>query len=134
MSATDVFSSPADRRVAVPRACTLEGFTDTVSRSRGVALGELDPITTLLIRTDNSLYRVTVTRPEAREVLVQGGQFFPETTHACLSGSSVGGSLLRLAWVGIGLRMEFHAGGGRIVTSPVRAIGIERDEALPGPF
>ena len=52
-------------------------------------------------------------------------QFFPERTSACLSGSNFGGSCLKMGWVGLGLHMEFHAGGQWIITSHVRAIAVE---------
>ena len=71
---------------------------------------DVDASTTLVVRTDNSVYRITIVGPYAREVLVQGGKFFPERTRACLSGSTFGGSCLKLGWVGLGLHLEFHAG------------------------
>ena len=120
--------------VAVPRRCTLDGFAEEVSRADGIGLADLDPITTLLVRTENSLYQITVVQPRQTDVLVQGGEFFPETTPARLSESSFGGSCLKMAWVGIGLRMEFHYDGGWIITSCVRSISIQRDAPLPGPF
>ena len=52
-------------------------------------------------------------------------QFFAERTRACLNGSSFGGSCLKMGWVGLGLHMEFHAGGQWIITSHVRAIAVE---------
>ena len=58
-------------------------------------------------------------------MLVQGGAFFPVHTRACLNGSSFGGSYLKIGWVGLGLHMEFHAGGQWIITSHVRAIAVE---------
>lgn len=60
-------------------------------------------------------------------MLVQGGQFFPQATAAHLSGSGFGGSMLKLAWVGVGLRMEICQDGQRLVTSSVRAIKVEDD-------
>jgi len=42
-----------------------------------------------------------------------------------MDGSGFGGSLLKVGWIGIGLRMEILAGDQRIVTSPVRDISIE---------
>ena len=125
---------PTPRDVVVPRRCTLDGFAEEVSQTPGVDLTALDPITTLLVRTENSLYRITVREPHQRAVLVQGGSFFPETTSACLSGSSFGGSCLKMGWVGIGLHMEFHYDGNWIITSRVRSIALEEDSALPGPF
>ncbi len=91
-----------------------------------VALLDMDAFTTLVVRTDNSVYRITILRPHAREVLVQGGKFFPERTRACLSGSSFGGSCLKIGWIGLGLHLEFHAGDQWIITSHVRAIAVER--------
>ena len=85
----------------------------------------VDAFTTLVVRTDNSVYRITILKPHAREVLVQGGKFFAERTRACLSGSSLGGSWLKIGWVGLGLHMEFHAGDQWIITSHVRAIAVE---------
>ena len=118
----------------VPRPGTLDAFTEAVSRTPGVDLTRLDPITILLVRTENSLYRITVREPHQRAVLVQGGSFFPEMTHAYLNGSSFGGGCLKLGWVGIGLHMEFHSDEKWIITSRVRSITIEHNSSLPGPF
>jgi len=57
--------------------------------------------------------------------LVQGGQFFPARTRACLNGSTFGGSCLKMGWVGLGLHTEFLAGDQWIITSHVRAIAVE---------
>ena len=125
---------PTPGDAVVPRRCTLDGYADEVSQAPGVDLTALDPITRLLVRTEHSLYRMTVRAPHRRAVWVQGGLFFPETTRACLSGSSFGGSCLKMGWVGIGLHMEFHYDGGWIITSRVRSIAMEQDASLPGPF
>ncbi len=109
----------------VPRYRTLDGVTAAVSQTDGIGLIDVDAFTTLVVRTDNSIYRITILTPHLREVLVQGGKFFPERTRACLSGSSFGGSCLKIGWVGLGLHMEFHAGGQWIITSHVRAIAVE---------
>ncbi len=92
----------------VPRHRTLDRIVEAVSQADGIGLIDVDAFTTLVVRTDNSVYRITILTPHAREVVVQGGTFFPERTRACLSGSSFGGSCLKLGWVGVGLRMEFH--------------------------
>ena len=64
-------------------------------------------------------------RARTREVLVQGGRFYAEPTRACLSGSSGGGSCLKLGWIGIGLHLGFHANDQRVITSHVRSVAIE---------
>ncbi len=120
--------------VLVPRRCTLAGFSDEVAHRDGVYLRDLGPITSMRVQTENTLYEITVPRPPLSVVLVRGGRFFPETTEARFGGSSFGGSCLKLAWFGVGLRMEFHYAGGRIVTSRVRSIAILATSSLPGPF
>ncbi len=109
----------------VPRYRTLDGVVAAMSQADGIALLDVDAFATLVVRTDNSIYRITILKPHLREVLVQGGKFFPERTRACLSGSTFGGSCLKIGWVGLGLHMEFHAGDQWIITSHVRAIAVE---------
>jgi len=104
----------------ISRAATLAGFASAVASTNGVHLRDLAPLTTLLVRTRNSEYRIIVSSGDA--VLVEGGQFFPCLTEARFSGASVGGSFLKVGWIGIGLRMEILADGRRIVTSPVHDI------------
>jgi hypothetical protein len=107
----------------VPRAATLDGFVDDLAAGQGVNLRDLDPLTTLIVATCNSRYRIIVSRDTS--VIVQGGQFFPDATAARIDGATFGGSFLKMGWIGIGLRMEIFADGQRIVTSPVRDISIE---------
>ena len=106
--------------VLIPRNATLDGFVQSAAAGDGVSLRDLEPRTTLIVRTRNTIYRIIVSRNSA--ILVQGGQFFPDATVANLDGSSAGGSFLKIAWIGVGMRMEISAGDRRIVTSPVRAI------------
>ena len=116
---------------AVPRRCTLDGFTSEVADTDGVGLGELAALTTLTVTTLNSLYRVVVLDPPRPRILIQGGSFFPNPTEARLAGASFGGSMLKLSWLGCGLRMEVCSDGQRIVTSPVTSIEVERQPELP---
>ena len=87
----------------VPRHHTLDGFVEAVSQADGVRLTDVDTLTTLAVRTDNSVYQITILQAHTREVLVKGGPFFPEHTRACLSGSSRGRGCLMMGWIGIGL-------------------------------
>lgn len=112
--------------VLVPRAATLDGFAAACEGAGGVNLRDIEPLTTLLVRTCNSHYRIVVSRNTA--VFVQGGRFFPDVTDARLEGASFGGSFLKMGWIAIGLCMEIWAGGQRIVTSPVRGIDCERHD------
>ena len=70
---------------------------------------------------------VHATYTDADDGVIQGGTFFPDPTRAHVEGSSVGGNLLKIGWIGVGLRMEIVAEGRRIVTTAVRSI-IRRDD------
>ena len=61
---------PTAEGVVVPRRCTLDGFATEVSQTDGIGLADLDPITTLLVRTQNSLYQIVVVQPRKKAVLV----------------------------------------------------------------
>jgi hypothetical protein len=116
----------ADTRWA--RAATLDRIGDLVDDAAGVYLRDLPPFTTLLVWTMNSVYRVVIT--QWPEVYIQGGAFFPDPTSAYLDGASIGGSCLRVGWIGVGLIVEIRSGGRHITTSPVRAITTERASSL----
>ena len=83
---------------------------------------------------ETRLYLVIPLRLGGSDVLVQGGQFFPEATKARLLGSTFGGSFLKMHWIGIGMHLEFDAGheGGPIITTPVIGIRVERDRITKG--
>ncbi len=101
---------------------TLEGFAAQAAETVGVSLTELSPIDEFEVRTRNTRYRITVVARHEARVLVHGGAFFPVPSEAHLSGSTLGGSLLKLGWIGCGFCMELHHEGRRIVTTRVREI------------
>ena len=109
-------------------AATLDRFTTHAAAAPGVQLKDLAPMTTLLVRTCNTEYRIVVS--EGPDVLVQGGHFFPIPTSVHVEGASLGGSFLKVGWIGIGLSMELRAGEQRIVTTPVRGIETEDESRL----
>lgn len=119
--------------VIVPRHCTLSGFTDAIAGLDGLHVAALEPLTRLEMRTKNSLYEITVVEPSHWRILVRGGRFFPTETVAYLCGSGYGGTLLKVAWIGLGLCCELSTEGLRVVTSPVERFHIV-EKALPGPF
>jgi hypothetical protein len=120
--------------MAVPRRCTLEGFADEVAEAGGVDLLGLEPLTHILVRTENSLYDIYLLEPPDPKAVVRGGRFFIDPTEASLTGSSFGGNLLKRGWIGYGMRMEIYVDGRRIVTSPVKTVEILTQDAVPGPF
>ncbi len=118
----------------VPQRSTLSGFAIEALAKPGVALARLEPWSRLVVRTHNTAYHLTVLEPSESRVLVQGGHYFAEATEAVLLGSSFGGSLLKVRWIGCGMRMEISTDDRRIVTSPVRSVEVQEPVDLPGPY
>ena len=122
-----------NKQLSVPRHCTLDGFTHETSTRGGVEIGHLRPLTKLNVQTHNSFYHVTLLDPSESIALVQGGRYFQEPSEVYLCGSSYGGTLLKMSWIGFGMRMEILSQGRRVVTSPVLAVETVADTLLPGP-
>jgi hypothetical protein len=101
---------------------TLDGFSAAIAQSCGVSLADLAPIEELEVHTRNSCYRITVVDPGESRVLIQGGAFFPVTCPARIGGATLGGSMLKLGWIGYGFCLEIHDAVQCIVTTPVCAI------------
>jgi hypothetical protein len=108
----------------IPSLYTLDAVAEELGASEGLSLLELEPLTTVVVRTSHSVYRMTVL--DGTTVQLRGGAF-PDDTIVRLHGSGFGGHLLRLGWIGVGLRMEFSADAKRFISSAVRAVSIERD-------
>ena len=90
----------------------------------GVQVDRMEDMEKLVIQTRNSLYEIIIIDGRNGEILVRGGQFFPELTPARLAGATLGGSFCKMRGIYKGFRMEINASGQRTVTTPVESIGI----------
>ena len=120
---------PPTARVSCPVGADL----DTWSRHdwrEGLQIDTLQDLERLSVRTRNSTYEITVLCARTSEVLVRGGQFFPEYTPANLAGSSLGGSFLKQHGIYVGFSMELQYDHQTIVTTRVRSIGRVCDDRV----
>ena len=92
--------------------------------SSGVQLETIHDMKSLAVRTENSLYEITVISGQTGDVLVRGGSFFPEFTAARVAGSSLRGSFLKVRGIYPGFNLEIHSGTRLIITSRVRQISV----------
>ena len=110
----------------IPRYCSLEEVTEISPLLEGVSLTTLEACDTIHVRTRNSAYEIFLLDPNSGRAIVRGGEYFAEPVEATVSGSSFGGCMLKMGWIGVGLRMEIYVNGQRTVTSPVQSLRVER--------
>jgi hypothetical protein len=104
-----------------PAGACLETWS-TRTWNAGIQLEDLTELDVLTVETANTTYEVTVTSGERGEILVRGGRFFPEFTHATLVGASAGGSFVKERGIYIGYRMELRLRTRSILTTEVRSM------------
>jgi hypothetical protein len=117
---------------SIPAGAALD-FWSSEAWSNGVQTEQLEDMQRLFVRTRNSLYEITILDRWSGDILVRGGQFFPQLTPARLSGATLGGSFLKMRGIYVGFRMEIQAGDQRIVTTRVATIAVEAPDARHTP-
>src|SRR5262249_54002445 len=110
---------------AVTTNLTLEAFVRLHGSAEGISIDSLEAGTVLTVHTRHSRYRVVVLDGAEHRALVTGGSVFPTATEVRLAGATAGGSMLKIGWIGVGLRLELSIGRRRISTSRVRSVAID---------
>ena len=113
---------------SIPAGATLD-FWSNETWSNGVQTEQLEDMQRLFVRTRNSLYEITIIDHWSGDILVRGGQFFPQLTPARLAGATLGGSFLKMRGIYVGFGMEIQSGDQRIVTTHVATIAVEAPDA-----
>src|SRR5215469_15773869 len=106
--------TPVTETITCPGGAVLDAWSD-MEWNDGVQIDQMEELTTLAVRTTNSLYEITVLDGRTSDVLVRGGELFPVRTTVRLEGSTCGGSILKRRGIYVGLRME-------IVPQPVELV------------
>ena len=110
----------------------LDRFSDAVTRrivqseiEGGVDLRNLPEGSSIEVRTENRSYRVVV-RGDGRAHICGHPVFCPEPVLVSIHGSSWGGSMLKVAYIGRGMHLEFrHPKYDTITTSRIVEIRSE---------
>jgi hypothetical protein len=108
---------------SIPAGAILDNWSNDLWKN-GVQVDRMEDMEKLAIQTRNSLYEIIIIDGRSGEILVRGGQFFPELTPARLAGATLGGSFCKMRGIYTGFRMEINASGQRTVTTPVESIRI----------
>ena len=112
---------PIPTGIQITMAADLQTWSDAVWRD-GIQIDHVDDLETVVVETQNSTYEITIIDGIKGEVVVRGGQFFPQLTPAHLTGASMRGSFLKIRGIYLGFCVEFLHEGKRIMTSSVRRI------------
>ena len=109
-------------------------FCDEVNRNivqseieGGVCLDDLSAGVQLEVETQNHWYTIVI-RDRGQELISGHPQYCPEPVAVRIAGSTWGGSMLKLRFIGRGMRLEFsHPTYRRIVTSRIVDIRASHD-------
>jgi hypothetical protein len=108
----------------VPSHSTLQEFALEPGCVDGVGVDSLPTGTVLVVQTLHTRYRVIVLDGEQQRALVTGGSMFPVSTEVRIEGSTTGGNVMKVAWIGIGLRLEMTVDSRRVITSRICSVTI----------
>src|SRR5262245_13009752 len=108
----------------MPKFCTVDGAAEISNELEGLALWTLEACDMIHARTYNNDYEIFLLDPVSGRAMVRGGEYFTEPVEATVSGSTFGGCMLKMGWLGVGLRMEIYVNGRRTVTSPVQSLSV----------
>ena len=88
-------------------------FTVDLKNSRclhyGINVHLLKPETIVLVVTKNNLYKIIKGDEDKHDAFVQGGKLFPELKRIKFTGSTFGGSMLKIGWIGKEMLMELYS-------------------------
>ncbi len=114
------------------RFCTVGCGLDDAVRSRivqsefdgGVRLGTLSEGSRVLVDTLNNRYEIRIR--DGQTWISGHPEFCPMPVAVCVRGSSWGGSMLRRAYLGLGMHMEFgHPEYETVTTSRIVSIQVD---------
>jgi hypothetical protein len=102
----------------IPHPNLSDTVNDGIARSEaegGAWIEKLAVGKRLLVKTQNTLY--TVERREDGLYIWGSRRFCPAPTKCVISGSTWGGSMLKIGFIGIGMFMEFNVDGHKTLTT-----------------
>jgi len=92
-----------------------------------VTVERLNQFDTILLRTQNSEYRILLLDPATGRALVEGGAHFVEPSEALLMGSALPGSAFKSGVICVGCRLEIWADDKVFLTSPIKLLKLKHN-------
>lgn len=80
------------------------------------------------VQTKNTRY-ILEKRSDTQSFIQGNAKYCPIPTECRINGSTFGGSMIRIGWLGVGMFLEFQMGGGTITTSQIESVRLLPVEA-----
>jgi hypothetical protein len=93
----------------------------------GIDVHRLKAGTIIIANTRNSKYKIIKGFKDVYDVTIQGGKHFAEPTEAHFAGSTYGGSMMKIGWIGYGMHMEVYIPSKK---STLRTTGVRSAEII----
>lgn len=95
----------------------------------GINVHKLKPGTIVFVITKNSMYKIIKVNGDQYSITIQGDKRFHQPINANFSGSTFGGSIIKLGWIGCGMNMEIYVPAYKktYVTTSVKAARVVGD-------
>ena len=111
----------------IPMNGQLHGTWSGTDSCLEVAVECLNQFDTIMLRTQNSEYRMLLLDPATGRALVEGGAHFVEPGEALLMGSALPGSDFKSGVICAGCRLEICADDKVFLTSPIKLLGVKHN-------
>lgn len=104
-----------------------KGIVDKINESEkagGIFLKDIAVDSTINIKTRNTLY--TVRKTDSGETIKGHPEYCPSPVNCRINGSTFGGSMIKIDWIGIGMHLEFFLADSEktITTSAIKTVEI----------
>jgi hypothetical protein len=101
--------------------------------NREIVVENLDSFDTIVVRTQNSDYRILLLDPKTGRALVEGGSCLLEPSDSLIQGSALPGSVFKPGALCVGGRLEMWVNERLFLTSPIESVEVNHNAAAESP-
>lgn len=106
------------------------GAASETSSTTDVVFQHLNPFDTIVLRTENSEYRILLLDPKTGRALVEGGSYLLEPSEGLVKGSALSGAAFNGGAICVGGRLEMWVDDKVYLTSPVKTVEVKHNAVV----
>ncbi|TSC74571.1 MAG: hypothetical protein G01um101444_257 [Parcubacteria group bacterium Gr01-1014_44] len=97
------------KRYLIPKTGLLDEFKTFTDMVEGTYLQDIPENALIEVQAEDIILNIAIIDKDRAEIAVKGNVNFFTTPETCLlAGSTLGGSFLKMRWLGVGFRIELH--------------------------